>query len=544
MHSTKTFGLKTTQMLTTWLFERRLILFLLLALLALRLAFFNAFPVDFWNTSNDYPVMSLAHAVYIDQRLSSDTSVKIGYAQTAHPGIIFQIVSWIVYRASSLFVYGTAEARLIDALSDSAKYWRIIQIVPLLVFSLVLLLLGKRLLKKNAVSLFVLPLVFFSFQPIFIYGFSFLGNDTFALPLGLALFLTLIKANDGNNLKFGYWWICVGLIGGLGYLNKLNYIMWSAGVIAGYLVSCALLRINPLIILRNVLLFLFGFLGAVLGIGIPYLGRSGIEEMFLRHKAFIIHDGIYGSGKQDLVNPATFFHNFFESLSDYPFFWLMLFIIVAQACWVISKRKEDRVWLRSNLPVIGCLIGAAIMVLFSALKHYLPHYLIPLIVVAVCISWWSVANSQSQLEQLIIVPFAILACAISLAGHISSEVKAKRDIEATRSEVEKIRKLSLGLGQTRLWTYHVASKEYLQYFLATLVDSKEVNVLIDNANSIDKHFDIFGRSEYKAIDAMNWKYAVFQNNYFPTFEKLPDYFQTHGKIIIKFDKFQVIEKID
>lgn len=539
----KFLGRKASQKFVEWLFDRRLLLCLLVALLALRLAFLYAFPIDLWNSADDYPVMSLAHAVHIDQRLSNDASIKIGYAQTSHPGIIFQIVSWVVYRTSTLYIFDTTEARLIETLNDSTKYWRIIQIIPLLTFPFIFPILGKPLVnEKYAGSLFIVPLVFFSFQPNFIYGFSYLGNDTFALPLGLALFLTLLKAN--NNIKYFYWWAAAGLIGGLGYLNKLNYIMWSVGIIAGYIISCVFLRVNTFITLRNVSLYLFGFVVAVLGIGMPYLGLSGVEEMLLRHKAYTTHNGLYGSGKQEILNLETFLHNLVNAFSDYPFFWLMFFVIIAQACWLISKEKQNKVWLGNNLPVIGSLFGAAVMVLFSALKHFLPHYLIPLVVVAICISWWSGSNCQSRTERLIVVPFAVLACAISLLGHTSSSLKAKQDNEVTLSEVSEIRKLPIDLAQTRLWTYHVSSKEYMQYFLATLVDSKEVNVLIDRANDVDKHFDIFGRIENKTLDALHWKYAVFQNHYFPTFEKLPDYFQSHGKVLVRYNKLLVIENIN
>jgi hypothetical protein len=181
------------------------------------------------------------------------------------------------------------------------------------------------------------------------------------------------------------------------------------------------------------------------------------------------------------------------------------------------------------------------MVSGSAFKHYLPHYLIPLVVVVMCIAWWARANTKSPLNKVILFPFAILAFAVSLSSYYGQEKRLLLDIAELTKEISDIRELPIDEGQHRLWTYHVSSKEYMQYFMTSLVNSKEVTDFVERRSNVDRQFDIFGRYTEEQIDGLGWRYAIFQNGYYPTVGKLPKYFQTNGEVIRRYETLQVLE---
>jgi hypothetical protein len=535
-----------TTKLQAWVTDRKWIFCLLAVLLLLRVAFLHFFPVALWNSSDDYPVMSLAHGIYLDERLATDAQKHVGYAQVAHPGIPFQIMSWVAYRISDIQFVGDFESRVRAVLSDSSRFFLALKIIPLIIFSLIFLPIWGRIVR--ALPLFYalsLPLIYFSIGPAFTYGFMYLGNDTFALPLGVALLLVLTKANQVQGRQSIKWWVLAGMIGGLSYLNKLNYVMWSAGIVFGYVFACLYLRTRILERIANIAAFFIGFGIAIQIIGCLYLGKAGVQSMLTKHGQYVTHSGLYGTGESTYVSLVEVLKNISGSISGYPFFWMLFSVILFQACWILAnRRKADRSWLETNLPLIGSFAGAALMVILAALKHYGPHYLIPLAAIMVCIAWWSGTQATSRYQQMFIIPFVMLAFVSAFKDVVSFESIEQSRIISTQKEIAQIHALPLPAGKTRLWTYHVSSKEYMQYFLSLLVESPKLNVLLDESNPKDKHLDIFGEYVDKALDEMNWKYAIFQNIYFGTPDKLPEYFTTHGKILKKFDHLLVVEHVE
>jgi len=144
--------------------------------------------LDIWNVDDDYATHSLAHAINIEYWVTTGSPRNVEYFQTFHPGVPFQVVSWIAFRAAAFF-YPKNSGNLVSyTLRHPELFWLANQISALLltVFSLI----GLWWLSRHLdLGFFVAALmVFFSFPFAWIYGLLILGNESFALPLGVAFF--------------------------------------------------------------------------------------------------------------------------------------------------------------------------------------------------------------------------------------------------------------------------------------------------------------------------------------------------------------------
>jgi len=174
--------------------------------------------------------------------------------------------------------------------------------------------------------------------------------------------------------------------------TKIILIM---GIFVGFLVAtkyvCAPLVILALFVLKNnrqriffAICAFFSFLFFVVP-GIRQFKRSltWITDLFT-------HDGIYGSGKKQVIDPTTFLENLKEVFThDIVFTSIYLFLTGALILIVRKKVLTNNANKAILRIAAGLWVSTTLLILLVA-KHYASHYLIPAEIffsLAIVVSW-------------------------------------------------------------------------------------------------------------------------------------------------------------
>ncbi len=527
--------------------KRQWFLLFALILLLLRLAFFNFTPVAMWESADDYQAMSLAHAIYLDERFSTNAPRHVGYAQVTHPGIPFQFASWAAYRISGFHHSSDFKNRVAETMTDPSRFWLVNQFLPVVIgLSIFALAWGTVSTNSRSWYAIAMPMLYLSYPPVWVYGFMYLGNDTFGLPLGIGLFSTCGLAIQSTGRKAIMWWVLAGLIGGLAYLSKLNYLMWSVGVLVGYCLSALLLSVRGTRVIINVVAYSAGFCIALLGIGAGYLGWAGFRLMIASHLSYLTHDGLYGTGNEAAVGTWKMLSAAQSSVSTYPLFWLLCLVVILDVFLCIWDKRKDIAWLRQQLPTISSTLFAALLVTAAAFKHYSPHYLIPLVVIILYWSWWVACQVTRKYQKPMVVLCAALAFISSFRTNVGEQIQASDNARVVNEEVAYVKALPLASGETRLWSYRITTAEYISHFVVALAEVPYLSAWLKESSPRDLNYNIFNDPEGQAkmLETTLWKYAVFDTKYFgkSSDQKLPDYFSTHGKVIARLENLIVVER--
>ena len=513
--------------------------YLLAALISLRFIFLSNYSIPFWNVQSDYPVLSLSHSIYLDQRFSTNLPSAVGYAQTAHPGIIFQFFSFISYRLASISIPGGFEDRLAHVFLDVSTFWLFIQILPLIIFSLVLYF-SRKILSLSIDATFILIAIYFSFQPVWKYGFMYLGNDSFALPIAAILFASFWQILSKADLKFNQWIVVIGLAGSLAFLNKFNYAAWPAGILISIFISslfCEKHKKKDLI--KNLKFIFLSFFIFTCLIVTLYLGLEGLQQIKKNVWSLFSHSGMYGTGPKDFIQAEIFYRNLLSAVKSYPYFWTLFVVIIFQAYLILHSNKEG-----SKLEDITFLNGifiAMVLGIFAAFKAYNSHYLIPIVLCMVCMAVWSLKKAKKNTHKYFIFPFILMALANSFLSNFEFIKQSNIDWLEESKEILSIKELPLNQGR-RFWSYGIKNKEYNQYFLQKLVKSPALDDLINKNSLEDKHYNIFNLNySNDLISKQDWKYVVFSKRYFNDIYKTSDYFINNGKVCYSSENFLVIK---
>lgn len=92
-----------------------------------------------------------------------------------------QLISWISYRIASIGMAGGFDQRLKNVLADSSRFSTVIQLVPEATLCLIIISFWVGHLGTSATCFLLVFLTFFSVQPAFTCGFTWLGNGYFRI---------------------------------------------------------------------------------------------------------------------------------------------------------------------------------------------------------------------------------------------------------------------------------------------------------------------------------------------------------------------------
>lgn len=500
--------------------------------------------LDIWSVDDDYATLSLAHAINIEHWVTNGWPRSIGYFQTFHPGVPFQVVSWIAFRVAALF-YPEHSGNLITyTLRNPELFWVANQLSALLLT--VVSLVGVWWLSRRLDWGFVLAalIVFFSFRFSWIDGLLRLGNDSFALPLAVAFFALGHRCLKDSRARLALWTV-LGALGGVALLVKLNYIIWFIAVLIGLTTQLVIKGIDKRQVLLRIGSLSFGFCSMVITVGGVLLRFKGLRQMIRSHWRVISHSGYYGTGESGPVSWDGVLIAF-RTITGHPNFWVLSALLLILVVTVVYWRRTDQEWLNKNLPFAVCLICAVVFGYAAAIKHFRPRYLICVFAVLPMVVLWLGESVGRRVGHVITIVIIGAVLAVS-TNPLSERSLALTRVEALKRDLDKIDALPLSEGRLRLWSYRVTAAPFLMNFVVKMAEidryqSEPALVFPQDAEYNIWSQRVFFDGKWIETTEVPWQYAVFDRSYFPAFASLPTYFQQNGDPVSNFEKVLVVKR--
>ena len=526
--------------------SRFVLLFAVLMALAFLWLIADFFPrLDFWSFVGDYPMLSLAHALNVQAWFDSGLR-QVGYFQEFHPGIPFQLASWLAFRVAQIFSPTDVSSSIQYTLQEPDLFWSVTQLLALSLGLVGVTALWRRSRRLSAGFAIAAMLVFFSFRPAWTYGLTTLSIDTFALPMAVLFFTVAAYAFRAEKRSLIFWGVLGGL-GGLAWLLKLNYIVWSLAAGVGLLVQLALrgVTLRQFALRAGLFVLAFGAVGAFLGL--LFLGPDGLTQTINYHIGVATHAGYFGSGSSELVNWNTIKDNL-RTIAGRIDLWAATVVLLALAASIVFKYRRDRAWLKANLPIVACLVMAILFGYAAAIKHFFDHYLIVAGAVLPLLVLW-LGQVSTRRMGIFLMPVVIVLVSITAYGYFQERSGFLSHMRAMRQDAETINSLPLTDGNVRLWSYRVNAGPYIANFTAAMT---QVPSYFDDVKKVfpqDLEYDIWNTQvqfnhQWTSPDRVPWQYAIFDQAFFPNFASLPPYFQENGTEIRKLNTVLVVERKD
>jgi hypothetical protein len=494
----------------------------------------------------DYAALSLAHALNIEHWVEEGGPREVSYGQVTHPGIPFQLVSWLALRGAWLFYPADAGDHVRYTIENPELFWRANQLLAL--FLAIAGLAGLWWLARRSSLGYTCAalLALFTLSQSARFGFLALGNEIFALPLALAIFGLAHRAFTSE--QEGWWrWAGLGALGGLALLVKLNYAVWPLAVGLGMLAQLGLRTVGVRQLAARAGIFLFSLGATFLAVGALVLGPGGLEEMMAFQYSVIFHAGLYGEGQPGLVDWAAALRTL-RAITYTPSIWVMSGLVLVLTAAALFRHRADRPWLNKNLPYAVCLTAAVVLGYGVAIKHFNEHYLIPPMAVLPLIILW-LGESMGRWVGYALAVVALGFVCLAGKEYYGQRSAAFHDAEAARRDWLLIHQLPLEEGRIRLWALRTylppASLGFARGYNGDPdADFRGFDTIFPEDLAYN-HWSQMVRYNGKMCPSKEvpWQFAVFDRATFPTFESLPGYFKEDGKQLGDYEAVIVMARV-
>jgi hypothetical protein len=423
----------------------------------------TVYPVLYHHTDDDYTQHSLAHGLSSEAYWRGEAAGKRDWFQLMHPGVPFQVASWVGLR-SVYDVRGKSMQEIADqALDHPERFWRYNVTAALFVMLASLALFAVVIGKLFGWLYAPLALLLFLAHPVTVKTSYFtLGNETFCLLLGGLLFFAGIKGLRGS----AWWSLAAGAVAAICYLNKLNYAMWGVALGMAYVVRFLSDRGSRKRHAVDLLLYVFAVAAAALLVAEVWLGHKSIIRMVFLHLGVAAKTGHYGlDGSGAVVDPSAALQSassFFAESWPYT----LLLLVVALVPWIASMSGRGTGVGKSlgGWPVLVFLTAALLMPLAAAFKHYHLHYTLAAAVPAAFLGGYAWTLAARPVRAVLA---GLVAVAFVLNG--SSILGEFRDIHRHQEEdlatAQRIRELPRQGGELIAWGFRAPVPEYLDSFV-------------------------------------------------------------------------------
>ena len=505
-------------------------------------------PLDFWSHSDgygDYVNICMAHALNIDFWVSKSppsNGRQINDNNTLHPGFPLQAASWAAYRLSGIGKGSDAAARCASVFADPTAFWLAIRLLAITVGLGCSAFYARAAVSSGFFYSMAVGLVYFCYEPAWDYSIRLLGNETFALPLSLAVAWVAARSLNPSEGKSGLrWWAGWGSLCALCWLNKLNYIAWTAAMLP----ACAvyILTKRPAIREMGLRLAAFGcgFLAAAYGLATVMLGPGGLGNILRLHFGVLTHSGAYGNGPEGAVSLSAV-RDALHSLGTYWSFLGLAALICTVSVWVLFSTARKGSAASGDSAYLVYLLCTAGLFLAATLKHYGPHYLIAG-VPAISLLMLAIGGHLGPAMRLALSMAVGLVLIHSYRRYSVIEEAGYRHVTEMKESLRAMDSLPGRPGDAVLWTYRLPDRRFVMELVQFLAGVPEVAAIIDEKfPSPDHAYFIWSPSirvgtESIPFEKVKWRYAVFERGNYHHFltgsqAAAKEYFEQHCKQLI------------
>ncbi len=502
-------------------------------------------PLDFWSHSDgygDYVNICMAHALNIDFWVSGSAGRQMNDTNTLHPGFPLQATSWAAYRLTSIGKGPDATARCASVLTDPSAFWLAIRLVAIAIGLVCSALFARAGASYGFLYSMAVGLVYFCYEPAWDYSIRLLGNETFAMPLALAVAWVAGKSlNPSAGATALKWWAGWGSLCALCWLNKLNYIAWTVAAIPACAAYVAIHRPSVRDMGLRLAVFGSGFIVTAYSLATVMLGWGGLGHILYLHFGVLTHSGSYGNGPEGAVSVSAV-RDALHSLAAYWSFLGLAGLVCALSAWVVvSTARRGRAASGSSAYLVYLLCAAGLF-LAATLKHYGPHYLVAG-VPAIALLMVGIGGHLHPKVRLALSIAVGLVLIHSYRRYSVIEEAGYRHVTGMKASLRAIDDLPGRPGDPILWTYRLPDPRFVRELVQYLAGVPEVATIIDEKfPSPDKTYFIWSPNirigtELVPFEKVTWRYAVFERGNYEHFltgsqAGAKDYFEKHCKRLI------------
>ncbi len=454
--------------------------------------------------------MSLAQAINIDFWFSAGGPRPLSQAQFYQPGMMYQMVSWLVYRLTSPQIAESAHDLFRRICMNPDSFWLGIQFVALLLALSSIVLLWRRARDIKFLSLIAVLSVYFVCSSATRYGIFLFWNESFSLLLAILFFTyaaKLLKSNFVPTLMD----ICLcGLFAGFLYMHKLNYIVWGLAFIPALFAKCCLEDKRWSRFAIQVGVYFASIVLAVQGLGRLLLGNHGFSEMMGAHRGILMGSEIYGGGARTVFNLKMMLNDLFYFVhSDrYALVFFCIFTLLPIALLVKNRSNID--WLRKNLPELVLLLSALLVMGLALVKHFQTHYTVSIAAIFPLLLIWLYRAGMQKLIPLLI-PLIVFAVHHNANTQVVYNQSCRESEKQSLADEVEILKMPMATGETRLWMYRAIVPSFQRLFAIDFAGlgslQKDLNELQGEQWMITPWISTYANSKKKIADN-SWRYIV------------------------------------
>ncbi|MGB0682365.1 MAG: hypothetical protein ACPGOV_06640 [Magnetovibrionaceae bacterium] len=514
---------------------------------------FNYLP--FWITNQEYAYHTLGHGLNVDQWLFERGGRRHGFHQYMHPGVFYQIASWLAYRVSLLPAFPGAEAAFLAHIENPEPFQTTVHALTLLIGLLSAVLFwrlarGLDVMVRSAIALAPLSQAYLWYA-----GLQQMMPETFAVLVAWMSFAAGYRSFTTEQVAWKTLVVRFGLVGGaacFAYLIKLNYLPWAGALGAASVLWAALARPGWKQTAIAALAFIGGFALVFLIFCMAFLGQDQIPRMLSFHFSFFGHTGYQGAGEEGFMDFAKAWTAFLNGWRNLNFFamlsWVLGFgalIVVALNLLVPEKRRAAEADPRAVCLLLFAGLGILLGML-AVLKHPGNNYLI-----AISALWPVMLLALGQLvgKTLLRATCALVLLVVAQAGF--EAVRTHNDhadwARSRVAEVEKVFALPIEKGELRLWAFKVPSKPFIARHSVELSSVKAYRDVINRIFPEDQMFNIWRNAvrmnqEWHQIDDIPWRYAIVDRAYSREPKDIPRPFRYKGHEVEALDTIMIIKR--
>lgn len=123
------------------------------------------------------------------------------------------------------------------------------------------------------------------------------------------------------------------------------------------------------------------------------------------------HDGLYGGGQDQFLNPEAFWNNLIQIIKDNPALMVILVVTVI-SLFLLWTRKDLRKAHRGELSFLSGFVLVSVISIFIVAKHYKNYYIIPALSIS-GLAWYMIwmISRRSRMRKLVPLLFLVVMIA-------------------------------------------------------------------------------------------------------------------------------------
>ena len=482
--------------------------------------------VPFWQISDDYPWHSISHALSIESSFLGYPAINHGVF--GHPGIPWGYACWIAYKLAQLsFPPFNNEFEIFT--NEVESYWLYASLLAL-ILTLVGMFFLNYIFRKSMTRFFIGVGILFAASSAYLHSaLTILKIESFALIYITIFYFLIYKWFDDSEkqqlavfrfkvLRRDILTLIFGALTIFGATLKIYYLAPAVGLIVALTISVWLGYIKNKIYLRTISIYLISAFISSLFVIFIVIDWYTFNELIKWNLNMLTHSGYYGRGESGFLD-ADFVVTNFRKIAIQPVnigFWIITIIMLTAYISIFLVNRNIEIWKKNNLPFFCALMVGVTIGTIGLLKHYSPHYAIPVIATLTC---FPLIEDRGLLNRaLIIISFACLLISLSV---INISIKGKensKNIDSAYSiidDIKHIKQLPLLPQEKRVWGYRslhsVGALPMIKQYARSSYFTPVINDLFENDISpLDSRFR----------DTLTWKYVIFPKTNYPTEESI------------------------